>query len=214
MNHRAPRQWTAYRGFTLVELLVAISILGLLMTAAFGAVRLGSRSLEESVRRADRTEELRSSADFLRRQFAQLVPLSRTEGRVREIAFAGTPDSARFVSTAPDGLAGVGLLDLTLRIDDSDESTSIWLEMSPYIPGDTALPETQPARRSLLLRDLSDASLHYFGAWSSNEPLAWHDHWPSDAEQFPIALRLSSSAAPGEQELGDLLFPVRPEGLR
>lgn len=214
MSRRSPNGRTANRGFTLVELLVAISILGLLMTAAFGALRLGSRSLEESVRRADRSEEIRSSADFLRRRLAELVPLSRTEGRERELLFAGAPDAARFVSTAPEGLAGVGLLVLAIRVDDADGLTNVWLDMWPYAPGDAGLPDSEPARTSLLLRDLSGAAIHYFGTWSSNERPAWHDRWPADAEQFPLALGLSIRAGEGEQQLGDMLFPVRAETLR
>ena len=63
------------RGFTLVELLVAIMILTLFMTASMGAVRIASRSWAAGQERTDTTEELRGVSDFLRRQFAQL-PLS------------------------------------------------------------------------------------------------------------------------------------------
>jgi len=83
-------------GFTLVEMLIAITILGLLMTSAFGALRLGGKSWEQGIRYADNTEALRSSSDFLRRQFAQLQPLTWHDGEQTVIAFEGNASHESF----------------------------------------------------------------------------------------------------------------------
>jgi prepilin-type N-terminal cleavage/methylation domain-containing protein len=75
-------------GFTLIELLVAIMILTLFMTASMGAVRIASKSTTAGVVRADTTEEMRAVSDFLRRQFAQLPPMTIGEGKDERLAFA------------------------------------------------------------------------------------------------------------------------------
>ena len=71
--------YSAQSGFTLLELLVAIMIFTLIMTTAMGAVRVGSRSFEAGISRADETAEIRVIANILRRQFRQLLPSTWTE---------------------------------------------------------------------------------------------------------------------------------------
>ena len=50
-----PRSAAAERGFTLIEILVAVMLLGLLMAALFGGVRLGVRAWEASGTRTSTT---------------------------------------------------------------------------------------------------------------------------------------------------------------
>ena len=46
--------------FTLLEIMVAMTILTLIVTAAFGALRLGERSWESGLRHSTETETLRT----------------------------------------------------------------------------------------------------------------------------------------------------------
>ena len=63
-------------GFTLLEVLVAVVIMAVIMTTAFGALRLGGRSWEAGVSRASDNERFRAVADLLRRQVHQVIPMS------------------------------------------------------------------------------------------------------------------------------------------
>ena len=51
----------AERGFTLLELLVAITLLGLLMAALFGGLRLGTRVWETADARLDSSANRRAA---------------------------------------------------------------------------------------------------------------------------------------------------------
>ena len=86
-------------GFTLLEVLVAVTVMGLILTAAFGALRLGSRSWEAGITRATETEERRSVASVLQRQFAQALPLTWPENdRDKRLAFDGGGRQGRFIA--------------------------------------------------------------------------------------------------------------------
>ena len=68
-------------GFTLLEVLVAVVIMAVIMTTAFGALRLGGRSWEAGVTRASDNERFRAVADLLRRQVHQVIPMSWPEDK-------------------------------------------------------------------------------------------------------------------------------------
>ncbi len=50
------------QGFTLLEMLVVTAILMLIISASFGALRLGNRSFEAGISRANQTEHFRATA--------------------------------------------------------------------------------------------------------------------------------------------------------
>ena len=134
-----PRLNRRSRGFTLVELLVAIMILTLFMTASMGAVRIASRSWAVGQERSDATEEMRATADFLRRQFAQLPSLTIGEGDEERLAFAADEKRMRFVAPAPQYSHGAGLITYLLEVTTIDEQTLLTLRYAAFDPGSDEL---------------------------------------------------------------------------
>ena len=101
-------------GFTLLEVLVAVVIMAVIMTTAFGALRLGGRSWEAGVTRASDNERFRAVADLLRRQVSQVIPMTWPDGSKKRIAFEGASDQLRFVSPAPQQHRQAGLFEYGL----------------------------------------------------------------------------------------------------
>ena len=101
------RQHHSARGFTLLELLVAITLLGVLMAALFGALRLGARVWETGEARLDDSARVQVVQDFLRRRLGQTMPLTEVTDdphAAGELLFAGEPDRLRFVGLLPEHL--------------------------------------------------------------------------------------------------------------
>ncbi len=195
-------------GFTLVEMLIAITILGLLMTSAFGALHLGAKSWEQGIRYADNTEALRSSSDFLRRQFAQLQPLTWHDGEQTVIAFEGNASSLRFVAPAPAALASAGLLLMSLAVNQSDAGTTVSFGIRIIDPGSTSWFAAAPSRQDMILVDLESAVLEYFGKIDDRSSPAWRRDWPHDATHYPLAVRLSTSTPATRSSIPPFYFPI------
>ena len=110
----------AEHGFTLLELLVAITLLGLLMAALFGGLRLGARVWETADARLDASMRTQIVQDFVRQRLTETLPLETTAARTRRggrlrIAFVGTIEAVRFASLLPENLgAGMYLMELAL----------------------------------------------------------------------------------------------------
>ncbi|MDH3594369.1 MAG: prepilin-type N-terminal cleavage/methylation domain-containing protein, partial [Rhodospirillales bacterium] len=67
-------------GFTLVELLVALTLLGLIFVALFGGLRFGTRTWETGNQRSEAFAEVEVMQSLLRRQLAQAVTLRTPKG--------------------------------------------------------------------------------------------------------------------------------------
>jgi general secretion pathway protein J len=114
MSLLRPRPWAitnrASSGFTLLEVLVAISLLALLLTLAYAAMRTAVHATRSGEATIARSEELRTSQTFLRRQLSQALPVPYDVDQNTGIAylFEGGDDAIRFVATMPGYLSRGG----------------------------------------------------------------------------------------------------------
>jgi general secretion pathway protein J len=93
-------------GFTLLELLAALTVLAVLMAMMFGGLRFGARVWERGDAGLRGLAELQTAAGFIRRQIAQAIPVEPgIAGGGDEAAalpaFRGTEDALRLIGPAP-----------------------------------------------------------------------------------------------------------------
>ncbi len=200
-------------GFTLLELLVTIMILTLMMTVAFGAVRLGSRSLEAGIKRANASEEIRTVSDFLRRQFAQMIPVSVGDDEVAQIAFTGDQNSIRFVAAARRHPAVAGLLVYTLVTEEYANAQRLVLSYAPFDPGAGDLPEAESDQHLILADGFATISFEFFGTSAADSMPSWHAEWQDDEENLPELVRIRLVAMNGIGNWPELVLKIRVEAL-
>lgn len=201
-------------GFTLVELLAAVTVLGLLLGVSFGSVRIAERSWLRGAEVADRSHHVRRSAEFLRRQLASLIPMSYPDDSASSIAFEGGRKEVRFVAPAPDAAGHLGLVTLTVAVEERDTSSEIWLEMVPLDPGSERWSRERPIRRVRLFDSLEQAEFAYLGAPGPDDEVDWHSEWPGDALRYPHSVHLRSTGAQTETLWSDLHFRIHAERWR
>jgi len=197
------------QGFTLIELLVAIMILTLFMTASMGAVRIASKSTTAGIVRADATEEMRAVSDFLRRQFAQLPPLTIGEGKQQRITLLAEEKKLRFVAPAPQYSHGAGLMTYTLAAERIDGREYLTLSYVPYDPGSEDFDDPHTSDRRIISSGFEAISFHYFGAEMDKEVPDWKQSWRNDAEHYPNAIRIRTRTDLGSGGWPDLFYTLR-----
>jgi general secretion pathway protein J len=188
----------AEHGFTLLELLVAITLLGLLMAALFGALRLGARVWERADARLDASTTTQVVQDFIRQRLTGMLPLETTppglaEGDVFEPAFVGTLGAVRFASPAPEYLgAGIHLMELALAgAGGVDGTRNLVLRWRPLEPDGRTAEDVAPEER-VLIENIEALELAYFGAIDPAQPPGWWQTWEGQAE-LPQLIRLRVS---------------------
>ena len=169
------------RGFTLLELLVAITLLGVLIAALFGALRLGARVWETGEARLDANGRVQVAQEFLRRQLSQAMPLLEVTGDPAasgRLLFEGDQDRLRFVSLLPEHLgAGANLMELAVRdpahVGAPGDLVIRWqqLELSS---------EAGPARESeeqILIEGIESLEITYFSGAPAEAKPTWWQEW-------------------------------------
>ncbi len=203
------RQAVQMSGFTLLELIVVISILTLIMTASFGALRLGNRSFEAGVSRASQTEQVRATADLLRRQFAQLVPIVQEVDDELISSFIGDDEQIRFIAPAPQSGQAAGLFVYRITARLINDLKQLELSYAPYNPGRESFDYESVGQRRILIAPLADIRFAYYGATDPDNDAEWHSGWNAEDDAFPRIVRILLTPADDASSWPDLSFIIR-----
>jgi general secretion pathway protein J len=181
------------RGFTLLELLVAITLLGVLMAALFGALRLGARVWEIGEAKLDASARVQVVQNFVRQQLGQTVPLTAVGDDPRAapaMVFVGASDGLRFVSLLPAHLGGgVSLMELALQPSpEADKLQDLMLRMRPLDLTDDGATRPEPEER-VLIGSIASLELAYFGAERAGAAPIWWQEWQGQ-QTLPALVRM------------------------
>lgn len=164
-------------GFTLLELLIGMTLVGFILTLLFAGLNLGTRSWEAGERRMVTSSRQAVVVDFIRRALEQTYPLRWRVDNEDQLAFAGEAESLRFVGTVAmhDGASGNHLIALDLADGETGRDLVMrWQLPDPRAPGFEPLEQAQP---KVLVKAIKGMTLAYFGAQADTEEPSWHDQW-------------------------------------
>lgn len=97
------------RGFTLVEVLLALVLMGMLLSLAYGGLRASTRAADKGQAILEESGQVRMAHQFVRKQLNQMVYLAFATDLADEerAVFQGDPKRIRFVAPMP-GYLGFG----------------------------------------------------------------------------------------------------------
>ncbi len=188
-------------GFTLVELLVAIALLGLIAVALSGALRFGARVWDTGAERSAQTSRVEAAQNFLRLRIAQ-AKIMTAEGADPDDqpAFMGDPERLHFVSLLPPYLGAGGFYNFELwQGEAADGRRQLIIAWGLHRPDGEWRPEDagDDARR-VLIDDIDGAAFRYYGALEGEDDPMWHDFWDEPTE-LPQLISLDLLFADGDR---------------
>ena len=188
-KHRAASGATGgshLRGFTLVEVLIALTLLSLLMLVLSGALRAMGQTEERVEQRIAEADDLRATAqllgDVLGRVSARRFPLPQAGGLTEAPFFEAAPDALAWVGVMPArfGLGGRHYLRLAV------EQGQLVLRYAPWT-GAPGFSDWGQAPAQLLAAPVGALSLRYLDPVSGQ----WGPVWPppgASANTLPATL--------------------------
>jgi general secretion pathway protein J len=153
-------------GFTLIEVLVALAVTGLVSLLLVQGIGLAALGFDRLSRGAERLDESRGVDQVLRHALASAAAIPAGAG----IGFAGDAARVSFLSLVADN--GPGLYRIEIALDASSGERRLVLTRR------VAAPDAQPrVERSILARGVRAFRIAYFGAAALGEEPSWHDRW-------------------------------------
>lgn len=180
----------ATAGFSLIELLVAFTILGLLFALLQDGFLLGHRVWERAnLRAATRIEPVEGVQQYLRERISRAYPAWRPVAGP-EIDFVGEPQRLVFEAAPPDALRPATRQRHILSLNGQGALEIAWRPNT-----DRSL--AGPYRRAVLVEGVNDLRISYFGPTGFDRVPRWRENWRAQIRP-PQAVRIQLAFAPGD----------------
>ena len=178
----------AQRGFTLLEVTIALAIVGAMVATSFGGFRVARAALAQGEDRAEAHQHLRGIALVLGRTVGAAYPYHAAAGETSEIVvlFRGTAEQLELVTQAPAVPTPIPVAFTAVVIGlDSDGDRA--LEVRQRI-----LPNRDPFSKADLV--LRDPTIHRLELAYLDATGAWQERWDGkDENALPRAVRITVS---------------------
>lgn len=174
-------------GFTLLETLVVVIVLGLLMVGLTQGVRTALALWNAQQRRVGETAELDAGARILRTLLSDIAIPSAAGGGGAEAAVAVKGDAGRlsFVGDLPTGLGNTRRADIVITLHEH----ALVLSWMPHRHETPLGPPSKPTDTELV-GGVDRLEFAYWGPAAPGEAAAWLAQWDAPAPPQLIRVRL------------------------
>jgi general secretion pathway protein J len=200
-------------GFTLLEVVLAMTALALLSAICYAAFQLAIRAMERGEVAVVTAQRLRVAADVLIRQIKSTVPYpARNKDFDVYPYFVGSATSMTFITAA--GLHGGGGLDRIVYQVVADPPRLV-LSESPYFSPDVLgedTVDTSGGETTVLLDGFRNLKFEYL--LNDGADTEWRPTWDGhEEEMLPIAVRILVEGLPGlELDVWGQEIPIMATG--
>ena len=175
-------------GFTLLEMLVVVTVLGFLITGLTQGVHVGLTLWEAQSRRVGETAELDAAARVLRALLSGIAPspsFGPAAGAGGGVELKGSAESLAFVGDLPTGLGTTQRADITLELSQG----RLVLRWTPHRHELSTAAATPPTETELV-GNVERLDLAYWGTSPSGQETGWQAQWDGPAIPELIRVRL------------------------
>lgn len=213
------------KGFTLIEMLIAISLLGIMVVLLFASLRIAAESWNSGEAKISEVNQKAVVYQFFKRHLSATKPFpvirdNLDQGNLEQtnqpqesqepqkLAFDGFPESIRFVSALPAASARKGLQIFFVGLDPKQPSV-LKVTLMPYRQAET---NPNDAEQVTLLENIKNFKISYLGSAADNndDTSGWQQTW-QNAGQLPKLVKISISLNDGSF-WPDMIFALKITG--
>jgi general secretion pathway protein J len=171
------------QGFTLIEVVLAMSLLAAVLTLLFGAFRFAGQAWEAGETRAVTASNVRHAQMFMRREIERAFAQRwREQGaQTARIAFEGAEDGIKFMVPRAGAGRSAGLVAVSLGVQDESnferKQKRLVVRRATLDSTSTDFDKLGEAEARALLENVANVSFEYFGADKDADDPTWRSSW-------------------------------------
>ena len=185
-------------GFTLLELLVSLTLLSLLFLLVASGIQFGTKAWRET--ELSDTSEVLGVQYTLRRLLSEARPImiEGDEPNKQRVLFMGTENSIRFVSPMPPYVGAGGFYEIAIYL----AGNRVEMSWNLFHRGDASSESAE--QRITLINGVSQIHFAYFGLRETKESAKWYNDW-QDLQYTPDLIRMRVDLSNGSRPWPDLV---------
>lgn len=178
-------------GFSLIEMLVAITILALVLAMLPGTFSLAHRTWDATAVLDQRARQ-DGGRSFLQARLAEAMPIFEPVGAgAVQLVFTGSAETLTFVAPSANGPQGAGLYRFTLETKPQGSANALVVTVAPLVVKRGRDDATPPAEQHVLYDGITGASFRYYGRKDLRTPTpSWQTAW-TRRDALPDAVELT-----------------------
>ena len=199
------RRHSSLRGFTLIEILVVMTLLALIMVALGSSQRTVAQVENRVDARLGRADESRTAFAFIRSTLGR-VSLRKVDPIPESgspFFFGGAPDAVSWVGVMPARYGTGGRYFFRLAAERAGSTTNLVLRFLPWVDS-RSFPDWATAEPRVLMTRITGFSLQYLDGRAEQE--IWAPDW-SSADGLPDRVRLQVADQAGPWP--EIVVPLR-----
>lgn len=175
------------RGFTIIEMLVSLTVLAVILGLLSGGLRVLSQNSERNATRFDSIDMLSRAFDILRRDLAGLQRIATANGAAARYIFTGSDKKLSVVTLEPPYPTTAGPYFVDYSVQPNGKLAELVRARARYRQGLLAFPGATPANRVAVLSGPLDYRFSY--AQKTPTGIKWLAKWPYPT-RMPDLVRL------------------------
>ena len=195
------------RGFTLLELLVSLSILGLVAGVMISSFRIGIRAWEKGESELERQQRGRMAIDLITHQLASVYVAEPKSDGPRTVLFRGTDKSVEFVSLAKirsDDPHGLVYIHYRVRptTGGREETLKFSEEEVVFLLNEGRFEERPDETYYDLIPNVQAIEFAYLNDRADQKTSPWQNTWELERDRgFPMAVRITIAEKAGTEPI-------------
>jgi general secretion pathway protein J len=180
----------ASKGFTLIEVLIAMTLLSIMVVLLFTSLKICADSWEKGESKITDVNDVAVVYNFFQRHLSEAKPLwnDLSSDEEKTFSFQGKAQSLQFVSAFPASASRSGLQLFSIDSQEEDNVPVVKVTLTPFFP--VAEGEEWHKEEVTLIKHVSEFTLAYFGSDDGVSEGSWEDEW-LDKEVLPQLVKIN-----------------------